>query len=367
MTWPRRPSGLPSMIEVELVLTDHRRTQGSIDVAGTSPVEIDLDDPGIVVLDHEGHVVATNARARELLRADSVSALNERLAGIQNHLPGGDGGSDERSVDVPGIGALSVRSSVVGGVGGDGRVLLVRDSRSVAGERQLLQHAARHRSFAFLARDWAHDLKGMLHVIRINGALLGRLVQRQPATPDSAITKCLDAIPREVERLDRSIELVFGTRSAESRSRFDVGRMCERLRDLVAARAMRQRVDVVLEVIGGSKEVAGFEDQVQCAIMNVIVNALEAMPERGQLVITASGSAAAVTVRVCDSGAGIPPQPNGRLWRPHFVNDQRQTGIGLHVARAIVESHRGRIECASNVPHGTCIEITLPAAASTGF
>ena len=341
-------------------------TRGSVDLSESSTVDIGLGDPGIVVLDDDGGVVSTNARARELLRADSPSALNERLAALQKQLSEVDGGSDEMSVDVPGVGALSVRSSAVGGLGSDGRVLLLRDGRSEAGARHLLEQAARHRSFAFLARDWAHDLKGILHVIRINGALLGRLLQRDLVTPDPAITKCLDAIPREVERLDRSIELMFGARSAEARSTFDVGTTCEHVRNLVAARAMRQRVEVVFEVIGGSTQVAGFEDQVQCAIMNVIVNALEAMPEHGRLVITAGGSAAGVTVRVCDTGAGIPPQPDGRLWRPHFVNDQRQTGIGLHVARAIVESHRGRIECASNVPHGTCIEITFPPAASTG-
>jgi signal transduction histidine kinase len=349
------------------VLTDYGMTQDFIDVAGTGPVQIGSGDPGIVVLDHDGRVVSTNARARELLRADSASALNERLMDLQHQLSGVDGSSDEMSLDVPGVGGLSVRSSAVGGLGSDGRVLLIRNGRSEAGARRLLQQAARQRWFAFLARDWAHDLKGMLHVIRINGALLGRLVQRDLVTPDPAITKCLDAIPREVERLDRSIELMFGARSAESRSTFDVGRMCERVRNLVAARALRQRVEVVLEVTGGSTDVAGFEGEVQSAIMNVVVNALEAMPEHGRLAITASGSAAGVVVRVCDTGAGIPPQLDGRLWQPHLVNDQRQIGIGLHVARAIVESHRGRIECASNVPHGTCIEITLPTAASTGF
>jgi len=352
--------------EAELVLADHGMTQSSVDLAGSSTVEIGFGDPGIVVLDHDGGVVSTNARARELLRADSPSALNERLTALQNQLSEVDAGSDEMSVDVPGVGALSVCSSAVGGPVTEGRVLLVRDGRSEAGARHLLQQAARHRSFAFLARDWAHDLKGMLHVIRINGALLGRLVQRDLGTPDSAITKCLDAIPREVERLDRFIELMFGARSPEARSTFDVATTCERVRNLVAARAMRQRVELVLDLIGGSTEVAGFEDQVQCAIMNGIVNALEAMPEHGRLVITVGGSAAGVTVRVCDTGAGIPPQPDGRLWRPHLVNDQRQTGIGLHVARAIVESHRGRIECASNVPHGTCMEITFPTAGSTG-
>jgi signal transduction histidine kinase len=354
------------MPEAELVLIDHGMAQGS---ARTGTVEIDLCDLGIVVLDHEGRVASTNAHARELLRANSASALNDCLMEIQRQLSRrarSDGGSDEIAVDVAGIGELNVRSSAVGGSGTSGRVLLLRDGRSLTGTNTLLQQAASHRSFAFLVRDWAHDLKGILHVIRINNALLGRLLQREPGITDSAVTKCLDAIPREVERLDRSIELMFGARSGEPRSTFDVGAMCERLKTLIAARAVRQRVEVVLELKGGPTDVAGFEDQVQCAIMNVLVNALEAMPEQGRLVITATGDVTGVTVRVCDTGAGIPPRRDGRLWRPHFVRTPRRTGIGLHVARAIVESHHGRIECASNVPHGTCIEITFPTAASIG-
>jgi signal transduction histidine kinase len=179
------------------------------------------------------------------------------------------------------------------------------------------------------------------------------------------VTKCLDVIPREVERLDRAIELMF-TRSSDKQSTFDVGAMCERLTHLIAARAVRQRVEVVLELKGALKETVGFEDVVQGALMNVLVNALEAMPEEGRLVITADGGASGVTVRISDSGAGMPPQLNGREWRPQFVNDGRQTGIGLHVTHAIVESHGGRITCTSNVPSGTSIEITFPPAASTG-
>jgi two-component system, NtrC family, sensor histidine kinase HydH len=376
---PRQQPGLGSIsaprsvaqstTEAEFMLIDHGMTEGSSDVAGTPTVEIDLCDLGIIVLDHEGRVASTNAQARDLLRADSASTLNDRLEEIQRRLskgPRSDAAADEMAVDVPGIGELNVRSCAVDGTGTSGRVLLLRDGRSLSVTKSLLQQASRHRSFASLARDWAHDLKGMLHVIRINSALLGRLLQREPATTDAAVTRCLDAIPREVERLDRSIESMFAARSGELHSTFDVGAMCERLRSLIAARANRQRVEVVLELNGGSKYVAGFEDQVQCAIMNVIVNALEAMPEQGRLVIAATGGVAGVTVRVCDTGAGIPPQRDGRLWRPHFANPPHRTGIGLHVARAIVESHHGRIECASNVPRGTCIQITFPMAASTG-
>jgi signal transduction histidine kinase len=355
------------MTEVEPVWIDERVTPTSVTTG--SAVQIDLADVGVVVLDQAGHVVSTNSRARDLLCAETPTAIDDRVMEVQRLLAGAPTLSlamDEISVEVPGLGSISVRSCAVGGVGGDGTVLLLRDGRSAAATTNLLQQAARHRTFTFLARDWAHDLKGMLHVIRINGALLGRLLQRESPMVDAAVTKCLDAIPREVERLDRSIELMFSGKPGEQALPVDLGALCERLKTLVTARAIRQRVEVVLERTGGSTEVVGFEDQLQNALMNVIVNALEAMPEQGRLVISSEGGLTGVTVRICDSGDGMPPQLSGTTWRPHLMNDRRQTGIGLHVTRAIVESHGGRIECASNVPRGTCIEITFPTAASTG-
>jgi signal transduction histidine kinase len=350
--------------EAEPVLIDQGMARNPIGVGGT--VEIDLCDVGIAVVDRDGRVSSSNARARELLRAESQSELDDRLGHVLRRLldANHDGFEGEASIDVPGLGAIAVRSCDVAGTI-DGRVLLFRDARSLPGTAGLLQQAARQRSFSFLSRDWAHDLKGMLHVIRINTALLARLFQRDGIT-DVAVTRCLDAIPREVERLDKAIESMFGARTADQHATFDVGTTCERLRSLVAARAARQRVEVVVELPGGPREIVGHEDQVQSALLNVIVNALEAMPDQGRLVISADGDAGSVTVRISDSGTGMQPQPNGRGWHPHFVNDRRQIGIGLHVTRAIVESHGGHIETVSNVPNGTCIEITFPSAAAIG-
>ena len=359
--------GVGSMTEAEFVWLDEGMTQTSGGARGA--YEIDLCDTAIIVLDGDGHVTSTNTRARDLLRAESPSMLEDRLQEIQHHLalaPDDGDSMDETSVELPGVGPLGIRSCAVNGAGGAGRVLLLRDGRSLPGTTNLLRQAARHRSFVFLSRDWAHDLKGMLNVIRINGALLARLLQDAPAASNPAVTKCLDTIPREVDRLDRTIDAVLSARSDERESAFDLGATCARLENLIAARAMRQRVEVVLDVQGGVREIVGFEDQILGALLNVVVNALEAMPEQGRLLITVGGDTRNVSIRICDSGPGMQPRPSDRLWRPHFVNDGRRTGIGLHVTRAIVESHGGRIECASNVPPGTCVEIYFPTAASTG-
>ena len=215
------------MTEVEPVWIDERVTPSSVRTG--SAVEIDLGDFGIVVLDQTGHVTSTNSRARDLLCAETPTAIDDRVMEVQRLLAGApnlDRTMDETSVEVPGLGFIAVRSYAVGGVGNAGSVLLLRDARSAAATESLLQQAARHRSFAFLARDWAHDLKGMLHVIRINGALLGRLLQRESPTVDAAVTKCLDAIPREVERLDRSIEMMFSGKPGEQALPVDLGAIC---------------------------------------------------------------------------------------------------------------------------------------------
>src|SRR5262245_62419123 len=102
-------------------------------VTADGTVEVDLCEVGIVVLDREGRLVSTNARARELLRADSQSALNERLGDLQRGLDVKSLGAstDEIPVDVPELGTLGVRSCAVAGAASDGRVLLLRDGRSL--------------------------------------------------------------------------------------------------------------------------------------------------------------------------------------------------------------------------------------------
>lgn len=328
-------------------------------------VEIDLCDLGIVVLDGEGRVASANGVARDLLRAESASALEDRTRELLGQLTANqDDSMDEAVVDVPGVGQLAVRGCAVEGAEHRGRVLLLRDGRSQKSTASLLVHAARHRTFAFLSRDWAHDLKGMLHVIRINTALLARLLQREGSAVEPALTKCLDAIPREVERLDRGIEAMFNARGGDRETTFDLGAVCRRLKDLIEARARHQRVEVVLDVKEGT-EISGSEDQIQGALLNLLVNALQAMPEVGRLDLSVEADGSTVRVRICDSGSGLQPRPDGREWRPQF-GDGQGTGIGLHVTRAIVESHGGRIECRANVPSGTCFDVVFPSPASTG-
>lgn len=349
--------------------TDEGFTHGGSLGRGPALRELgDLDRVGVIVLGPDGGVVSSNDRARALLQARTAAALAERVRAVcaqMGGMPAAGGGERETVLQVGDLPPLGVSAIPVSGEAGAGCVLLVKESRALAAGAELLCEASRQRVFSALARDWAHDVKGSLHVIRINHALMSRAIERAAGSGATPLgTKSLEAIPREIERLDRSLELMLNTRAVDQQVTVDVGSLCERLVRLVGGRASRQRIEVVFEQEAGDTDVVGFEDQMIGAILNLIVNAFEAMPEPGRLVITAIGGSP-VRVRVCDTGAGLQPERLPHLWQPHLVDRPRRTGIGLHVTRSIVEAHGGRIECSANDPRGTCFEISLPAA-STG-
>jgi signal transduction histidine kinase len=319
-------------------------------------------DIGIVVLGPDGRVDSVNERAREFLNAESVVEIQDRLEQVRHRLETMAG---EVHLDLPGLRPLRLQAYPLGGICIHGHILLLQDAVSIVAVENVLAQAAHHRSFASLCRDWAHDIKGILHIIRINHAVLSRVLPPEAGQVDTTVrARCLDAIPREIERLDHSLDLMLGPRPRQQESVVDVGVMCERLVELIAARASRQGVEVTLELTGSSKDTLGFADQLQGALLNLMINALEAMPDHGKLAISARGGAT-VTVSVRDSGPGIPPELRGRMWQPRRVHGARDTSIGLFVTRSVIEAHHGRIEYTPCIPRGSRFEITLPRT-STG-
>ncbi len=124
----------------------------------------------------EGRVTSTNARARELLRADSQPALNERVRDLQRELTSKAGVAERfHGRDVRGAGGsrLARRSQLRCGRCCERRTRAAVEGRTFVAEHRRVFFSRRRviGTFSFLSRDWAHDLKGMLHVIRINSAI----------------------------------------------------------------------------------------------------------------------------------------------------------------------------------------------------
>jgi signal transduction histidine kinase len=108
--------------------------------------------------------------------------------------------------------------------------------------------------------------------------------------------------------------------------------------------------------------IAGRGDQIRQVFINLILNAIEAMPEGGQLVLTTHQNRDDVVVRVTDTGVGIAPENLTRIADPFFTTKSKGVGLGLTICHEIIERHRGALDVTSRVGRGSTFTIRLPAA-----
>ena len=96
------------------------------------------------------------------------------------------------------------------------------------------------------------------------------------------------------------------------------------------------------------------------ALLNLILNGMQAMPEGGGLILEANVSRGHIVVSVADTGEGIPEDVLPRIFDPYFTTKTKGAGLGLPISRRIVEAHGGTLTADSKVGQGTCFKITFP-------
>jgi signal transduction histidine kinase len=209
----------------------------------------------------------------------------------------------------------------------------------------------------------AHGLRNPLASLRA----AAQVVQRHPNAPSSA--EHLKAILEEVDRLDRRIThlLSFSRPAPFHPLEESVPRLIEGLLPGFAELLRERGIELQLDLAPQLPEVRVDPVQLEQALVEIVSNALDAMPEGGKLRISASdagqrGASSEVIIQVADSGSGIPDQVLPSVCEPFFTTRQEGTGLGLAIAKRYVEQNGGRIEISSG-PGGTTVRVRLPAAA----
>jgi signal transduction histidine kinase len=231
----------------------------------------------------------------------------------------------------------------------------LRESRA-----QLVQ-AEKLASIGEMSAAVAHGLRNPLASLRA----AAQLVRRHPGSPSA--TEHLDAIIEEVDRLDRRIShlLSFSRPAPFHPVSESIPRLLDELLPAVAEPIRQQRVELELQVPGTLPPVRVDPMQVEQAILEIVSNALDAMPSGGRLRIGASvadgGGPAQVVVEVTDTGGGIPAQVLPSVCEPFFTTRQEGTGLGLAIAKRYIEQNGGRLEIVSRPGDGTTVRVRLPA------
>jgi PAS domain S-box-containing protein len=216
----------------------------------------------------------------------------------------------------------------------------------------------------------SHDLRSPLAAIRLSAGMLGR---RAPGGEPTRVRTQVDRILRATERMNRLIDDLLLAAAIESGAflvepeRSEVAPIVAEL--VAAAQPLASLKSIRLEpdVPAGLPPVWCDRAQVFLVLSNLVGNAIKFAPERARVVVGATGGAGEVRLAVCDSGPGIPenqvPHLFDRYWKGK-PEGRHGVGLGLYIAKGIVEAHGGRIWVESRPGAGSTFCFTLPVASA---
>jgi two-component system, NtrC family, sensor kinase len=228
-------------------------------------------------------------------------------------------------------------------------------------------------SIGKLAATVAHEVNNPLFGILTYARLTRKEAESSEldAPRKQQMVEQLQIIERESRRCGDIMRnlLTFARQAPSHREPNDLNTPIERAVALVRHRLDLQGIELKLALATGLPPANCDTSQMQQAILVLLVNAAEAMSEGGVLTVeTTAAGEDSVAIRVRDTGSGIPAEVLPQIFEPFFTTkeDQQRTGLGLAVARSIIEQHGGRIEVCSTPGQGTEFVVTLPAEAGAG-
>ncbi|HEY3353358.1 MAG TPA: ATP-binding protein [Polyangia bacterium] len=227
--------------------------------------------------------------------------------------------------------------------------------------RTELAQAEKLAALGQLTSSIAHEIKNPL--AGIIGAL--RIVEEE--TPAGEANKqILGKIRHQMERLSlTAVSLLEFARPLKPSVRAaTVVEILDHTLFFVERQAAEQRVEIRRRYASELPAVRVDPDLMKQVFLNLVLNGIQAMPRGGTLGVEARSDGAAVEIAVSDQGIGIPQEHLDHIFSPFFTTKTQGTGLGLYVARQIVETQRGEIKVATQLGHGTTFTVRLPAGRS---
>lgn len=214
-----------------------------------------------------------------------------------------------------------------------------------------------------LLAGFAHEVRNPLSTIGLNLQLVLEEFRDSETPRDRRTRKRLATVEAEVRRLQKILEEFLSYARAPEPKLVPVD-LNARLRALVDFQEPEVREHgVSLRFYPGADvgEVPVDWDHLQAAIVNLVRNAKEATPAGGEVLVSTVRDGGHVTVRVTDTGAGMPPEVQARVFDPFFSTKRTGTGLGLPTVRRVVEEHGGTLTLESEPGKGSQFSLRLPA------
>jgi len=208
-----------------------------------------------------------------------------------------------------------------------------------------------------MAATVAHEIRNPLTAIR---GFAQRIARKREG--DERVCNYCEVIVEEVDRLDRVVKdvLDFARRFSPKLAPTDLNALLKETVELLQDELVENNILFVPSFDLSLPKINVDAKQIKQVLVNLIQNARQAMPSEGTLTISTERQGDWVVLAISDTGPGIPPENLERIWEPFFTTRTHGTGLGLALARRIIEEHGGRIEVESTVGEGTTFRIFLP-------
>jgi two-component system sensor histidine kinase HydH len=327
---------------------------------------------GLLTLDSEGRVTSFNQTAEAVLRRSSgevvgkkaMEILPEQLwALIDERKSKRD--IIERDVDCALAGGkivpLEASVSSLFGDNGEllGDVLLFRDLTEVQELKREVERNRRLASIGRLAAGIAHEIRNPLSSIK---GFATYFKERYREVPEDQ--KTAEIMVQEVERLNRVIGqlLEFARPMKLNKKQASIHEVVTYSLKMIQKQAQDKGVAVNTNLSPEIKDVSIDTDRISQVLLNLYLNAIEAMDQGGTLRIDSSldDESGKVTIAVSDNGVGIKREDLMHVFDPYFTTKQSGTGLGLAIVHRIIEAHRGEVRIESEPGKGTTVTIVLP-------
>jgi signal transduction histidine kinase len=322
---------------------------------------------GILVLDDAGIVTRSNEPAAESLGITAAELCGRRAAVILEAVglslcdrPQHIGQAVVTITQTP----LKTKSGCR-----SGSLVLIQDVTRLCQLEERVQRKDRLAAMGEMIGRIAHEIRNPLGSVELFASMLRRDLNEQP---DSKLYA--ERISQAVHAMDRLLaNLLMYTRPARSsRAWCEAEPMILDALSLAAHAIARTPVDVRIDLDPGIPAIWCHEGQMKQVMLNLIINAAQAMPTGGILMVsldrdqTQSLGDSAIRLTVSDSGPGIDPAHRSRLFDPFFTTKDEGTGLGLAIVHSIVEAHHGRVDVDSVAGHGASFTVVLPHPVAPG-
>jgi signal transduction histidine kinase len=238
---------------------------------------------------------------------------------------------------------------------------LLRMNRQLkaASERLLIQE--RQAAAGQIAAGMAHEIKNPLSAIKT----FAQYLPERYKNPDFR-EKFFRIVQAQIDRINEIVlELSdFARPSPPQLQPVQLSELVKETLSFLSNQCLQQKVEIRNAVKPNGLPVAADPQQLRQVLLNLFLNSLEAMSEGGRLEVASQPNGAFLTLRVSDTGSGISPDDQRRVWDPFFTTKERGMGLGLAIVKGIIERHGGRIHLSSAPGKGTTVELALPVAPS---